>query len=81
LTGFSTVALEPSEAVALSALAVEAAERGMTVDAPAAEIIAERVEPQRHRLSVNGLGASTSSRHARDDEAMLAEDLGRDSRH
>jgi hypothetical protein len=51
----------------------------MSVDALAAEIIGERVEPQRHRLSIAGMGASTSGRHAREDEEMLAEGFGRDS--
>ncbi len=47
-------------------LAVEAPNRGMTVDALAAEMIAERFEPQSHRLSIaawaHPLPTVTSSR-------------------
>ena len=48
LQGHSHVDLAPEDLG--RGLAIEAAKRGTTVDALAAQIIAERVEPQRRRL-------------------------------
>ncbi|MBO0768146.1 MAG: hypothetical protein J2O48_05625 [Solirubrobacterales bacterium] len=62
-----------------AALAAEAARRETTPDALATEFIAEQVKPRAHRLGSGPLGASTSGRHARDAEEMLAEGFGRDS--
>lgn len=45
-------------------LAAEAAKRGITRDEFAAEVLAERVKPRKHRLRFGAIGASTSGRSA-----------------
>lgn len=75
LCGMSTIVSIPDDVAA--GLAAEAAKRDMSPDALAAEYIAERVRPRRHRLGSGPLGASTSGRHAVEDEEMLAEGFGR----
>jgi hypothetical protein len=60
-------------------IAAEAAKRGVSTDELAAEYLAERFQPRKHRLGFGPLGASTSGRRARDAEEMLAEGFGRDS--
>jgi hypothetical protein len=73
------------------AVAPRQSERGWTLSARssaacehhrwelAAEYLAERFQPRKHRLGFGPLGASTSGRQARDAEEMLAEGFGRDS--
>ena len=58
-------------------LRAEAAKRDVTPDELAAEFIAERVKPRKHRLRFAAIGASTSGRHGVDAEDMLAEGFGR----
>jgi hypothetical protein len=60
-----------------SGLRAEAAKRDVTPDELAAEFIAERVKPRKHRLRFAAIGASTSGRRAVDAEDMLAEGFGR----
>lgn len=50
-----------------------AAERGMTADQLAAQVLAEQFGPQRRRLSFAAAGASTSGRSAAEAEQLLAE--------
>jgi len=57
----------------LAALAEAAAERGITADQLAAEVIAARFGPRRRTLSFAGAGASTSGRTAAEAEEMLEE--------
>ena len=56
-----------------AALAVAAAERGVTVDELAAEALAERFGPRRRVLSFAGVGSSTTGRSAAEAEELLEE--------
>ena len=67
-----TVEIEEGVAERVTA---EAAERGLTLEALAAEVLTERFPPRR-KLGFVRLGRSTSGRGAADDEAMLAEGFG-----
>jgi predicted transcriptional regulator len=65
-------------------LRAEAVKRDLSPEELAARSIeeyipAETTRPPKHRLTFTGMGASTSGRHAREDEEMLAEGFGRDS--
>ena len=60
-------------------IAAEAARRDMSVDVLVVETLEARFPPPQHRLGFAALGASSSGRHARDSEEMLAEGFGRDS--
>jgi hypothetical protein len=66
-----------TEPIGVSGLRAEAAKRDVTPDELAAEFIAERVKPRKHRLRFAAIGASTSGRRAVDAEDMLAEGFGR----
>ena len=58
----------------LACLTEAAAERGMTADELAAEVIAARFGPRRRTLSFAGAGASDSGRSAAEAEEILEED-------
>jgi hypothetical protein len=57
-------------------LNAEAARRGITTDQLVDELAAQ-ITPPRRKLGFVSIGASTSGRHARDADEMLAEGFGR----
>lgn len=65
-------------------LTAEAEKRGQSVDQVAAELLAGQLPPHhtvgagKRRLAFAAIGASTSRRHARDADEMLAEGFGSD---
>jgi hypothetical protein len=75
-----TVTVELSEST-LARLRAEAERRGVSIDVVIAEL-AETLPPEtaseKRKLSLIGLGASTSGRRARDADDLLADGFGRD---
>lgn len=74
-----TLTVELSEST-LARLRGEAERRSVSIDVVIAEL-AETLPPQvdgERKLSFIGLGASTSGRHARDADDLLADGFGRD---
>jgi hypothetical protein len=66
---------------ALARLQAEAKRRGVSIDrviAELAEALPGETTPANRTLSFIGLGSSTSGRHARDADELLAEGFGRD---
>ena len=75
-----TLTVELSEST-LARLRAEAERRGVSIDVVIAELV-ETLPPEtatgERTLSFIGLGASTSGRHARDADDLLADGFGRD---
>ena len=75
-----TLTVDLSEST-LARLRAEAGRRGVSIDVVIAEL-AETLPPEtvseERKLSFIGLGASTSGRHARDTDDLLADGFGRD---
>ena len=74
-----TLTVDLSEST-LARLRAEAERRGVSIDVVIAEL-AETLPPEaageNRKLSFIGLGASTSGRHARDADDLLADGFGR----
>jgi hypothetical protein len=74
-----TVTVDLSEST-LARLRAEAERRGVSIDVVIAEL-AETLPPEtaneQRKLSFIGLGASTSGRHAREADDLLADGFGR----
>lgn len=66
---------------ALARLQAEATRRGVSIDVVIAELtraLPAETSPARRTYSFIGLGSSTSGRHARDTDELLADGFGRD---
>lgn len=66
---------------ALARLQAEAKRRGVSIDlviVEFAEALPPKTQPAKRPLSFIGLGSSTSGKHARDADDLLADGFGRD---